>query len=66
MSAHDEPDLITLKAACKRFSISYDLIHAAVLNGDLPYLRPSRQYLVTPADVRDLLKRRTEQREMSA
>ena len=60
-----EPELITLKAACRRFSVSYDWIHAAVLNGDLPFDRPSRQYLVEPAEVRALIKRRTEEREMT-
>lgn len=57
-----EPEMVTLKAACKRWSISYDLIHSAVLNGELPAERPSRQWLVEPQDVRAWIKRRTAER----
>lgn len=56
-----EPELLTIKAASRRFSVSYDLIHTAILCCDLPALRPSRQWLVAPSDVRALLERRTDE-----
>lgn len=59
---NDDPDLITIKAACKKFSVSYPYLHNAILDGRVPFLRPSRQYLLDPADVRALLVADTEAR----
>lgn len=58
----DEPEFITIKAACKKFSVSYPYLHNAILDGRLRSLRPSRQHLLAPADVRALLVADTEAR----
>lgn len=58
----DDVEYLTIKAAAKRFSVSYDLIHDAILDRSLDALRPSRQWLVAPSDVRDFIKRRTLER----
>ncbi|MBR7744441.1 helix-turn-helix domain-containing protein [Phycicoccus sp. BSK3Z-2] len=57
-----EPYFLTIRAAAKRFSVSYDFVHDAILDGDLPAKRPSREWLVKPEDVVDLIDRRTERR----
>lgn len=59
MTATDAPVYLTIKAAAKRFSVSYDFIHDAILDRSLDALRPSREWLVRPADVDELIRRRT-------
>ena len=61
----DEPFYLTIKQAAKRYAVSYDFVHDAILVGDLEAKRPSREWLVKPADVEALIDLRTEQRAAS-
>lgn len=61
-TAAEQPRLITIRAACALFSVKYDLVHDAILAGDLPAIQPGKSWLMKPSDVEELLYRRHAER----
>lgn len=54
--ATDSPRLLKLKDAAAMYSVSYELLHDAVLAGSLPAIKPSRAWLVEPDAVMAFLR----------